>query len=117
MANSLNLHYADNEFGAAVAFYSIVNFDYPAVKIAFKQVNRILQPGAQFLFTFHIGDEVFHHTELLEEKIDIDFYFLDPDKIIALLTETGFKVIDALIRFPYEQEFQSKRAYIKAEKI
>jgi ubiquinone/menaquinone biosynthesis C-methylase UbiE len=117
VADSLNLTYADQLFGAAIAFYSIVNFDYPTVKIAFSQINRVLKPGGQFLFTFHIGDEMFHHTSLLDEKIDIDFYFLDPEKIIKLLNETGLKVIDALIRFPYEQEFQSKRAYIKAAKV
>jgi len=117
VADVLNLPYADNTFGAAVAFYAIVNFDYPAIKKALSEINRVLKSGGQFLFSFHTGNQMVHLDELLEEQVNIDFYFLDTERVVDLLKETGFNVIDTLIRFPYKQEFQSKRAYILAEKI
>jgi len=117
VADMLNLKYDDNQFGAAIAFYSIVHFDYPSVKIAFTEIKRVLKTGGQFLFSFHTGDEVLHLDQLLEENVNIDFHFLDTDKIVALLKETGFSIADALVRFPYHSEHPSKRAYIRAEKI
>jgi ubiquinone/menaquinone biosynthesis C-methylase UbiE len=56
----LQLKYADGAFGAAIAFYSIVHFDYEQIKSAFKEIKRILADNGEFLFSFHIGDEVVH---------------------------------------------------------
>jgi ubiquinone/menaquinone biosynthesis C-methylase UbiE len=116
VADMLDLKYKSNTFGAATGFYCIVHFDYPAIKIAFEQINRILKPGGQLLISFHTGNEVIHFDEFLEEKADIDFYFLDADKVITLLKETGFNIVDALVRYPYPTEHPTKRAYIRTEK-
>jgi SAM-dependent methyltransferase len=108
----LNLKYPDRTFGSAIAFYSIVHFDHEQIRIAFKEVNRILIPGGQFLFSFHVGDDVVHLDDFLEHKVNIDFHFFDTNKIIDLLTETEFKIIDLVERQPYKEvEYQSKRAY------
>jgi len=116
VADMLDLKYAANSFGAATGFYCIVHFDYPVIKTAFEQINRILKPGGQLLISFHTGNEMIHFDEFLKEKADIDFYFLDADKVIALLKETGFNILDALIRYPYPTEHPTKRAYIRAGK-
>ena len=37
-ADILNLKFQDNSFGSAIAFYSIVHFDYGQIKTAFKEI-------------------------------------------------------------------------------
>jgi SAM-dependent methyltransferase len=115
-ADILNLKYPDKTFGSAIAFYSIVHFDYEQVKIAFKEIKRILADNGEFLFSFHVGDNVVHLDDFLDHQVNIDFYFFETNKITDLLTETGFEIIDAIERYPYKDvEYSSKRAYIWAK--
>jgi ubiquinone/menaquinone biosynthesis C-methylase UbiE len=112
-ADILSLKYPDNYFGSAIAFYSIVHFDYDQIIKAFREIKRVLKDNGQFLFSFHIGNNVIHLDTFLDQPVNIDFYFFETDKIINLLTETGFEIIDVIERHPYfEVEHQSKRAYI-----
>ena len=116
-ADMLQLQYADNSFGSAIAFYAIVHFDEEQLKIALTEIKRILSPGGQFLFSFHIGTDMVHHDQFLDHEVDIDFYFFETKKIIDLLKETGFKLIDIIEREPYPGiEYASKRAYIWVKK-
>lgn len=116
VADMLKLQYASNTFGAAIAFYAIVHFDYPEIAVAFKEIHRVLKSGGEFLFCFHTGNEMVHLDEFLDEKVPIDFYFLDVDKVLAILKETGFDIADIMIRYPYETEHPTKRAYILVSK-
>ena len=113
----LNLIYPDQTFGSAVAFYSIVHFNHEQIKIAFKGIKRVLKDDGQFLFSFHVGDDVVHLDNFLGQKVNIDFNFFDTQKIIDLLTELDFKIIDIIERQPYKDvEYPSKRAYIWVKK-
>ena len=113
----LKVSYASNHFGSALAFYAIVHFSYDQIKIAFTEVNRVIKKGGQFLFSFHVGNDTVHFDKANDIDVDIDLYFFQTEKIIELLHETGFGIIDALERQPYQDvEYASKRAYIWAEK-
>lgn len=113
----LKVSYPSNYFGSALAFYSIVHFTYDQIKIAFSEVNRVLEKGGQFLFSFHVGNEAVHFDKAGDIDVDVDLFFFQPGQIIELLHETGFRIIDALERYPYEGvEYESKRGYILAEK-
>jgi len=115
--NLLNLLYKDNFFGSALAYYSIVHFDYDQVKIAFNEVNRVLNKGGQFLLSFHVGNDIVHFDNVENVDIDIDLYYFQTDKIIELLNNTGFEIIEALERLPYKNiGYKSKRGYVWAEK-
>jgi len=117
MADMLKLPYTANSVGSAIAFYSIVHFDYTQIKTAFSEIKRVLTPGGQFLFSFHIGDNTVHLDEFLDHPVNIDFYFFDPNKIIDLLTATGFDIIDNIERAAYKDfEYPSKRAYLWARR-
>ena len=112
-ADILNLKYHDKSFGSAIAFYSIVHFDYEQIKTAFKEIKRVLTDAGQFLLSFHIGDKVAHYDNFLDHDVSIDFYFFETNKIIALLTEAGFGIADIIERQPYQDaEYLSRRAYI-----
>ena len=113
----LRVSYEKNYFGSALAFYAIVHFSYDQVKIAFNEVNRVLKKGGQFLFSFHVGSETVHFDKAKDIDVDIDLYFFQTDKMLELLYETGFRIIDALERRPYEDvEYASKRGYVWTEK-
>ncbi|MNL47360.1 hypothetical protein D3C87_1701470 [compost metagenome] len=113
----LNIAYPKEHLGSAVAFYSIVHFDIKQVKNCFEEINRVLKPGGEFLLAFHAGDEIVHFDEAHDKEVDIDMYYFKTDDIIALLKAAGFYVIDAMERPPHEgMEYQSRRAYIWAEK-
>jgi SAM-dependent methyltransferase len=114
-ADILNLQYPDGIFGSAIGFYSIVHFDYIQIKSAFNEIKRVLADDGQFLFSFHIGDNVVHLDEFLDQQVNIDFYFFEINKIVKLLTELGFEITDVIEREPYiDFEYPSKRAYIWA---
>lgn len=113
----LALSYSANYFASALAFYSIVNFDYGQVATAFKEVNRVLKKDGQFLFSFHVGEQTVHFDKANDIDVDIDLYFFQTNVILELLRDTQFRVIDAVERFPYPDiEYASKRAYVWAEK-
>ena len=113
----LKISYESNYFGSVLAFYAIVHFNYDQVRAAFNEINRVLKNGGQFLFSFHVGDETIHFDKAHDKDVDIDLYFFQTNKILELLDDTGFRIIDALERYPYKDvEYPSRRAYIWTEK-
>ena len=116
--NILKLDFNNNSIDAIVSFYSIVHFTKEQVKLAFEEIYRVLQPNGLFLFTYHIGKEIIHLDEFLNQKIDIDFMFHETNFILNCLKESGFKNIEIIQREPYKGiEFESQRAYIFAKKF
>ena len=95
-----------------VAFYSIVHFTYIEVEQAFTEWLRLLKPGAVCLFSFHVGEEAVEIEDFLGVSgARATWHFLDPDKVLKMAQEVGFKVIEAVIRYPYIGfEHESKRA-------
>jgi ubiquinone/menaquinone biosynthesis C-methylase UbiE len=114
----LALPYNGNHFASAVAFYAIVHFDYDQIGKAFQEVNRVLQNGAHFLFSFHVGEEIVHFDNANGIDIDIDLHFFQTAEIVKILVQNNFKIIDAIERLPYpDVEYQTRRAYVWAEKF
>ncbi len=102
-----------------IAFYAIVHFEYDDVKKAMLEWHRILKNDGRCLFCFHTGEEIVYINDFLGVSgANAAWHFLDTDKIINLSEETGFRVMETVIRYPYKNiEHESKRAYIILEKI
>jgi ubiquinone/menaquinone biosynthesis C-methylase UbiE len=113
----LELEFENDSVAGIVAFYAIVHFTQEQVRIAFREVFRVLQPGGAFLLTYHIGEETIHIDEFLDKQVDIDFMFFTTDFILSCLAESGFEGIGVIERDPYPGvEYQSRRAYVFATK-
>lgn len=113
----LNISYPPGYFVSALAFYSIVHFNTDQVQKCFGEISRVLKTGGDFLFSFHVGDEIVHFDKAHDKEVDIDLYFFKTDDIVELLSGAGFNTIDAIERRPHENmEYPTSRGYIWAEK-
>jgi ubiquinone/menaquinone biosynthesis C-methylase UbiE len=117
VANMLNLQYSDASFAGAIAFYAVVNFTTDQLLLALREISRVLTSGAEFLFCFHCGSQVIHLENFLDKGVEIDFFFFETEKVLQLLADTGFRVAQCLVRYPYSIEHQSQRAYVTAVKL
>jgi SAM-dependent methyltransferase len=115
--NMLALDDPDQNWAGAAAFYSIVHFSLEQVKLAFREVYRVLKPGGYFLIAFHIGTDVVHIENWWEQEVNLDFVFFETKSIEAVLGETGFMIEEVVEREPYpEVEHPSRRAYLLARR-
>lgn len=118
VGDMLRIAFRKNSFRALVALYSIVHFDDKQVDTFLKEAFRILKPDGQLLLSFHIGSEVQHVEELNGVQAKANFHFFEVDPMVEALKDNGFRIMDVVIRYPYpDVEFQSRRAYVLAEKI
>lgn len=116
IGDMFNLKLKDSEITGISSFYAIVNFQYPDILKIFREYYRVLNRKGILLLSFHVEEKELKVENFFETGKPLDFYYFDENKIIEMLSETGFNMIEALVRFPYKEEYPSKRAYIFAEK-
>jgi SAM-dependent methyltransferase len=90
----------DGAWQAVVAMYSIIHIPPAGQAALFRELRRVLAPGGTLLVSFHIGSEVFHRDEWWGHDVNVDFYFLQPDEVIAALESAGFVIERSLERDP-----------------
>jgi SAM-dependent methyltransferase len=112
----LALPASDGEFGAAIAFYSIIHLAPAELGRAFAEIHRVLRPGGQVLVAFHIGTEVRHLDEWWDEQVDVDFRFFEPAHITGVMEDAGLGITARLERSCYPHEAQTRRAYLLAHR-
>ena len=97
-----------------VAFYAIVHFSYSEVERALSEWRRLLKQGGICIFSFHCGIESIDVQDFLGVTgANATWNFFDADRVVEISERCGFKVDEALVRFPYRgQEHESKRAYV-----
>jgi SAM-dependent methyltransferase len=116
--NMLALDVGDGAWAAIVAFYSIVHIPKADLPQAFREMHRVLKPGGLLFLAFHLGDEVLHEENCWGYQVSLDLVLFHRKEVERYLTEAGFVIEDSLERDPYppEVEYQSRRAYIRANK-
>ena len=110
----LSLPAADGEFGAVVAFYSIIHLAPGELPAALAEMHRVVRPGGLALLAFHIGTEVRHFSDWLGHDVDVDFRFYEPADVATRLETAGFTVQARLERRAYPAEVDTRRAYLLA---
>ncbi|MGA8087503.1 MAG: methyltransferase domain-containing protein [Terracidiphilus sp.] len=116
--NMLAFDREDSSLAGIAAFYAIVNIPQESLPLAFAEMLRVLKPAGLLLLSFHIGEEVIRPEELWGNRVSMEFYKLQPERITRLLTGAGFAVEAVVERDAYapDVEFQSRRAYVFARK-
>jgi SAM-dependent methyltransferase len=114
----LNSKRASHSAEGIIAFYAVVHFTYHEVEQALREWWRLLKPDGLALFSFHVGDETIEVTDFLGVSgAKATWHFLDPDRVLDIAEGVGFRVAEAVIRYPYKgYEHESKRAYILLQK-
>jgi ubiquinone/menaquinone biosynthesis C-methylase UbiE len=108
----------DHSWAGMVAFYSIIHLTSEELPLAFAEFHRVLAPGAPVLLAFHVGDEVRHVNELLEQPVDVDFHFRQPAAVMKLLHAAGYDVEMSMERAPYISiEAPTQRGYVLARAL
>ncbi|CAG0953143.1 demethylmenaquinone methyltransferase / 2-methoxy-6-polyprenyl-1,4-benzoquinol methylase [Anaerolineales bacterium] len=115
--NMLALPDADNSWAGIAAFYCIIHIPRGQIAGALHEMKRVLKPGGVLLLTFHIGTEITHLDEWYEKPVNLDFAFYQPTEMGNWLKETGFEILETLVREPNpEVEYPSRRAYLFVRK-
>jgi SAM-dependent methyltransferase len=113
----LDLPAGDGEFGAAVAFYSVIHLEAAELRRAFTEIHRVLRPGGLVLVSFHIGTEVRRLTEFLGHDVEVDFHFFEPPDVIQAMEAAGFAIDMRLERTHYPEEVATRRGYLLARRL
>jgi len=109
----------DNTWAGIAAFYAIVNLPARDVVQAVREMMRVLAPGGRLLLTFHIGEDTSQvEEELWGHEIALEINFFRASTIAGHIRDAGFEIEEIIERGPYapEVEYQSRRAYIFAQK-
>ena len=109
------LPHAAGALAGIVAFYAIVHLRSDELVPPLREMHRVLAPGGLVALAFHIGADEVHVDELFGCTTSLDFFFHQPDAVIAALTAVGFALEARLDREPYPgAEHPSRRCYLLA---
>jgi ubiquinone/menaquinone biosynthesis C-methylase UbiE len=108
----------DNTWAGIAAFYAIVNLRPGDLVQALREMMRVLMPGARLLLSFHIGEDTSQVEDLWDSGAALEFRFFRVGTVAGFLRSAGFEIEEIIEREPYasEVEYQSRRAYIFAQK-
>ena len=108
----LDLPASDGEFGAVVAFYSVIHLEPAELAPAFREICRVLRPGGLVLVSFHVGSEVRHLDQWWGQDVDVDFRFLEIADVAETMERAGLSVEARLERTSYAGEVDTRRGYL-----
>lgn len=113
-----SLPVAENAWAGIAAFYAIVNLSPAEVALALREMMRVLTPGGRLLLSFHIGEDSSQVEDMWDYGTALEFNFFRVSTVAGCIRAAGFEIEEIVERDPYppEVEYQSRRAYIFAQK-
>ncbi|MBB5806486.1 SAM-dependent methyltransferase [Saccharothrix ecbatanensis] len=100
VGSMLDLDLPDASLGGALAWYSVIHVPWDLHPAVFAEFHRVLAPGGLLLMAFQVGDDVRRLEQGYGHDISLDAYRLNPDRVLAQLTEAGFEPHTRLERQP-----------------
>ena len=80
---------ASSSIAAAVVLFAWIHLTDDELAVAADELHRVLRPGGVAVISFHVGDEVVHLDEWHGQAVDLDFRFLRPAAVTAVLDAAG----------------------------
>lgn len=111
-----DLDLPDGSFSGICSFYAVVNFQEEEIRKILREYFRVLKREGILFITFHVGEKTIFVDDFFESGKPLLFFYHNENRMIGYLRDTGFEIIEALVRAPYEEEYPSNRAYIMGRK-
>jgi SAM-dependent methyltransferase len=106
---------ASSSLAAAVVLFAWIHLADDELPNAADELARVLRPGGVAVISFHVGDDAVHLDEWHGEAVDLDFRFLQPAAVTAVLEAAGLRVEASLERAAIpEREAPTRRCYLVA---
>jgi SAM-dependent methyltransferase len=107
----------DASLAGATAFYAHVHVHAEALPRAFRELARVLRPGAPALLAFHVAEGMLHQDEWMGARVNAEWHFWPMTTLVAALEEAGLVADVKIERTPYvPHEHPTPRGYVLARR-
>lgn len=108
----------DRTWAGIATFYAIVNLSDGELVPALREMHCVLLPAGRLLLSFHIGEDTSQVEDMWDYGTALEFTFFRVSTVSDRMRSVGFEIEEIVQREPYapEVEYQSRRAYIFAQK-
>jgi SAM-dependent methyltransferase len=103
--------------GGVIAFYCLIYGPADELVAVFADWRRALVPGGLACVAVHAGDGEIHVERWQGRRVDITMALRDPDDMARRLIGQGFAIVEHAVRPPYEDEHQTDRCYVVAQRL
>jgi len=111
------LPFRSHSFRGVVAFYSIQHLPRSDLRIALREIHRVLTTGGVLVVATHLGDGEIHLSEFLGHDIEpVGGTFYNEMELRDALADESFWLEASLRRDPLPHEYQSRRVYVTARR-
>ncbi len=108
---------ADSSLAGAACWYSIIHTPPAGLADAFRELGRVLAPGASLLIAFQAGHgEGLHRDSVQGIEVSLSSYRHDPDEVAVQLGEAGLLVHTRASRDPVGAHESTPQAFLIARR-